>query len=337
MKQDAFQLRHAPEWLDFERWLERRSRPGAQRARPAAEEPTLADSEFPAAYRRLCQQLALAERRGYSAPLLQRLRDLVERGHLVLYRPRAPRWRRVVDFFSSTFPRLVRAQWAAMTVAAVLFFVPLAGAIVLLQFRPELVHTVFDATQLAQFESMYDPASTAQRLGRESGSDLMMFGYYIFNNVGIGFRTFASGLLAGVGSIIVLVMNGVVIGGVAGHLTAIGYGDPFWRFVAGHSAPELLAIVISGGAGLQIGMALIAPGRRTRARALVEAGAVGAKLVLGVFAMLVFAAFVEAYWSSIAWMPRAVKFCVGGALWCLILLWLWRGGRAEPPAEGGDA
>jgi len=160
-----------------------------------------------------------------------------------------------------------------------------------------------------------------------------MFGFYILNNVSIGFRTFASGLLAGVGAVFVLIMNGVIIGGVAGHLTEIGYGDPFWRFVAGHSGPELTAIVIAGGAGLQIGMALIAPGRRSRARALIDAGRIGAKLVLGVFAMLVFAAFVEAYWSSLAWMPREVKFSVGAIVWLGIGLWLWRGGRGRVPLE----
>src|SRR5581483_3560840 len=209
----------------------------------------------------------------------------------------------------------------------VLFYAPFVGSILLLQVKPELVHTIFGPEQLASFENMYDPASKAQRIGRESGSDLMMFGFYILNNVSIGFRTFAGGLVAGVGSVFVLIMNGVMIGGVAGHLTAIGYGGPFWRFVAGHSGPELTAIVISGGAGLQIGMALIAPGRRSRGRALVEAGAIGAKLVLGVFAMLVFAAFVEAYWSSIVWIPAPVKFTVGGIVWIAILLWLWRGGR----------
>jgi uncharacterized membrane protein SpoIIM required for sporulation len=112
-----------------------------------------------------------------------------------------------------------------------------------------------------------------------------------------------------------------------GHLTAIGYGGPLWRFVAGHSAPELLGIVISGAAGLRIGMALLAPGQRSRGRALVEDGSIGARLILGVFAMLVFAAFVEAFWSSIAWMPDPIKFGVGGALWLGIGLWLWRGGR----------
>jgi uncharacterized membrane protein SpoIIM required for sporulation len=293
------------------------------------------DAQFPAAYRRLCQQLALAERRCYSVPLIRRLQDLAQRGHLVLYRPPAPRWHRALDFFMTEFPRLVRAQWRAMSVAALLFFVPLIAAIVALQYRPELVHGLFDPQRISQFESMYDPASNAQALGRESGTDLKMFGYYIMNNVSIGFRTFASGLLACVGAIFVLVFNGVFIGGIAGHLTVIGYGGPFWRFVVGHSAPELLAIVIAGGAGLHIGMALIAPGRRSRGRALVEAGAVGARLVLGAFAMLILAAFIEAYWSSIVWMPNPVKFGSGFALWGGILAWLGLGGRGHPPADTG--
>ncbi|MEO8671220.1 MAG: stage II sporulation protein M [Tahibacter sp.] len=332
MKQQTFQSRHAQEWAAFERWLTLRGRPRT-RDRMLDGDDVFSDVEFPAAYRRICQQLALAERRGYSALLVHRLQDLAHRGHLILYRPKAPRARAVVDFFAAGFPRLVRSQWRVMLIAALLFFAPLIGVIVLLQWRPELVHSLFDPAQLANFENMYDPASSAEKLGRESGTDMAMFGYYIFNNVSIGFRTFASGLLAGVGSIFVLIMNGVIIGGVAGHLTAIGYGDPFWRFVAGHSAPELLAIVISGGAGLQIGMALIAPGRRTRGRALVEAGSIGARLVLGVFAMLVLAAFVEAYWSSIGWMPASVKFSVGGLFWLMILLWLWRGGRGRVDVE----
>lgn len=331
MRQDAFQARHEAEWGVLERWLDART--ASRRKDRAVADDIMKASDFPLALRRLCQQLALAERRDYSAQLVRRLRDLAQRGHQVLYKPGTPRWRRVVDFFAATFPRLVRAQWRAMAVAAALFFVPLVGVVVLLQFRPELIHSLFGPEQLAQFENMYDPSKTAERLGRTNGTDLQMFGFYIFNNVGIGFRTFASGLLACIGAVFVLVMNGVVIGGVAGHLTSIGYGEPFWHFVAGHSAPELLAIVISGGAGLQIGMALVAPGRRSRGRALVESGVIGAQLVLGVFAMLVFAAFVEAYWSSIAWMPGAIKYAVGITLWLAIPLWLWRGGRGQMDAE----
>ena len=87
--------------------------------------------------------------------------------------------------------------------------------------------------------------------------------------------------------------------------------------------------MLAGAAGMQLGLALVAPGRRRRVDALIESGKVGAKLCLGVFAMLVFAAFVEAFWSSIGWMPAWIKFSVGGVLWTLVLGWLVLGGRGK--------
>ena len=59
----------------------------------------------------------------------------------------------------------------------------------------------------------------------------------------------------------------------------------------------------------------------------------GAKLALGVFAMLVFAAFIEAYWSSRSDLPDALRFTVAGLLWFAILAWLGFGGRNAPAAE----
>lgn len=327
MRQSQFTARHQDEWNALSAWLD--SRGQRWRKQPPA---LLADADFPAAYRRLCQQFALAEQRGYSASLLARLQDLVQRGHTVLYRPPPPRWQRSLQFVSRDLPRLVRAESNYVYLSAVLFFVPLLLLVIALQYRPELAHSLFDAEQLAQYENMYDPNAERHALGRESGSDLEMFGFYVMNNISIGFRSFASGLIGALGPIFMLLLNGVVIGGIAGHLTAVGHGEPFWRFVSGHAAPELLALVIAGAAGLKLGMALLAPGRRSRARALIEDGLIGAKLVLMVFVMLLFAAFVEAYWSSIGWMPSWIKFSVGGTLWVLILLWWWRGGRGA-----GDA
>ena len=324
MRQEHFIARHQAEWQAFDAWLDARGgRP--RRARADRDWRGMDDSAVPAAYRRLTQQLGLARRRGYSQQLVERLQALVQRGHDVMYRPPPPRWRRSVEFLLADFPRLVRAERGAMAAALLMFALPLVLSYVAVQVRPELIHTLFEPVQLAQMEAMYDPA--ASKLGRDSGEDLQMFGFYVMNNVSIGLRSFASGLLAGIGPVLVLGMNGVMIGGMASHLQGVGLGDPFWRFVAGHGAFELTAIVIAGGAGLRLGLGVLAPGRRRRVDALVEGGRRGARLALGVFAMLVVAAFIEAFWSSIGWIPAAVKFGVGGALWLLVLLWLWRGGR----------
>jgi uncharacterized membrane protein SpoIIM required for sporulation len=214
----------------------------------------------------------------------------------------------------------------------ILLFVPLIAMLILVQVKPELALALVDYTQLAEFERMYDPADPRHALGREGGTNLSMFGFYVMNNITIGFQTFAAGVLACVPAIKVLVSNGVVMGTIAGHLTAVGHGGPFWRFVPGHSAPELGAIVLAGAAGMRLGWALIAPGRLSRPRALVEAGKDGGALVLGVFVLLVLAAFIEAYWSSIGWMPGWIKYGVGIFGWIAWSYWLLRGGRGQ-----GDA
>ncbi|MFC6840719.1 stage II sporulation protein M [Xanthomonas theicola] len=336
MRQEQFIARHQHEWQAFETWLQTHGRKAAGSAADGAADPArLADEDVPARYRRLCQQLALARKRGYSALVTTRLQQLMQQGHTTLYRPPRPRWRRAAEFLFADFPQLVRSQAGCMAAATALFLVPLVTIFVLLQYRPELIHGLLDPMQVAQMERMYDPAATAHKLGRDSGDDWQMFGHYIMNNISIGLRTFASGLLAGLGTVLVLLFNGVTIGAVAGHLHQIGYGVTFWRFVAGHAPFELTAIVIAGGAGLQLGLKLLAPGRRRRIDALVEGGTIGAKLCLGVAFMLLVAAFIEAFWSSIGTLPAWVKYGVSGLLWTLVLVWLWRGGRGA--AEAGDA
>ncbi|WP_312369418.1 stage II sporulation protein M [Stenotrophomonas sp.] len=323
MRQEQFVTRYQQEWQQFENWLQQRGEQRSRKTTPSADLP--GDETIPQRYRRLCQQLALAQHRGYSPQLVEHLQQLMQRGHNLLYRTPTPRWQRAVEFLFADFPLAVRSQAASMWTACALFVLPLVGIFVLLQYKPELVHLLLEPSQITQMEKMYDP--NADSLGRDSGTDWAMFGHYIMNNISIGLRTFASGLVAGIGTILVLVFNGITIGAVAGHLQQAGYGEPFWRFVVGHAPFELTAIVIAGGAGLQLGLRLLAPGRMRRVDALVEGGRIGARLCLGVAFMLLVAAFIEAFWSSIAWVPMWGKLTVSAVLWLLVLGWLWRGGR----------
>jgi uncharacterized membrane protein SpoIIM required for sporulation len=171
---------------------------------------------------------------------------------------------------------------------------------------------------------MYQPDG---QIVRESDSDLMMFGFYVYNNVGIAFRTFAGGVLFGLGSIFFLVYNGLHFGAVAAYLEQAGLGGTFWPFVVGHAAFELPAIVFAGAAGLRLGLAVIAPGRQSRRRALLAAAARALPLVWGIAFLLLVAAFVEAFWSSTDTLPDAVRFAVGAVLWLAFFGYLAFGGR----------
>jgi uncharacterized membrane protein SpoIIM required for sporulation len=174
---------------------------------------------------------------------------------------------------------------------------------------------------------MYDPDAERWGQDRDSGSDFLMFGYYIMNNTGIGFRTFAGGILFGLGTLFFLIYNGLFIGAVAGHLTHAGYIVPFYSFVAGHSALELIAIVLSGAAGLKLGLALLRPQRMTRMHSLKASASTILPMVYGAASLFIMAAFVEGFWSSNAAIDPLIKYTVGIALWILVLGYFGLAGR----------
>lgn len=112
MKQEQFVARYQQEWQELEQWLLLRAG-ASRRARRKASGLALDDTAVPQRYRRLCQQLALARERGYSPQLVQRLQQLMQQGHSVLYRTRPTRWRAALEFLVADFPLLVRSQHAA--------------------------------------------------------------------------------------------------------------------------------------------------------------------------------------------------------------------------------
>ena len=314
MRQAPFEAAHAKEWAEFEAFLDGK--------------PAFDRGDMPERFRRVCQGLALATDRRYSADLIERLNLLAMRGHHALYANRRRESQQVLEFMLAGFPRLVRSEWRLVSAAALLFFGPLLGLVAVLQAFPDFVHYLLTPDQIASFHSMYDPSN--KRLGmREADDNIMMFGFYIWNNVRIGFQTFAGGLLACVGSVYFLGANGVIIGAIAGYLTHAGFSQTFWSFVAGHSSLELIAIVLSGAAGFRLGLAVIAPGGRSRKAALVAAARPAVRMMYGAAVLFFAAAFVEAFWSPLTEVPYNVKIAAGIAGWVLVLGYLLLAGRTR--------
>jgi uncharacterized membrane protein SpoIIM required for sporulation len=286
--------------------------------------------KFPSMYRQVCHHLALARTRRYSLELQHRLNQRVLDGHQHLYRSRKSFFSGIAKFVAVEFPAAFRRRWRFMAASASVFYLPAIGMALAVQAQPELVFSLLEPYEISRIEEMYDPENDVLGRERESDTDVYMFGFYIYNNITIGFQTFAGGLLFGLGSLFYLVFNGLFLGVVSGHLTALGFTQTFWPFVAGHSSLELTAIVILGGVGLMLGYGAIAPGRKKRWHAIRDMATEAMPLVYGSVLMLVAAAVVEAFWSSTTWPPVQTKYLVGAFLWVLLGLYLLFMGRNEP-------
>jgi uncharacterized membrane protein SpoIIM required for sporulation len=164
--------------------------------------------------------------------------------------------------------------------------------------------------------------------GRSEAMDTAMAGFYVYNNIGIAFKCFATGVLFGLGSLFFLVYNGLLIGTVAGPVTAAGGGWNLLAFTSGHGPFELTAIVISATAGMVMGYALVDTGGRTRFGSLRAKSKDLAHLVLGAALMLLVAALLEGFWSP-SRAPAPVKWAVGAAGYIAVGLYLGLAGRRK--------
>ena len=279
-------------------------------------------------YRRACEHLALARARNYPRYLLDRLDRITADAHQVIYQHREYGLSRIKHAFLYGFPRAVRAHAAYVWTSAALFFVPMLLVGWLVYERPDLILSVTSSENAAEYEQMYSDAN--QSIGaRNADTDWAMFGFYIRNNIGISFQCFAAGIVFGVGSMIFLIFNGVMIGAVAGYLTERGLSETFYSFVVTHGAFELTAIVLSGAAGLRLGRALVAPGRQTRVQSLTQAARETMPIVYGFVIMLLIAAAIEAFWSSARWIPLPIKYGVAALCWIGVYGYLTLQGRRE--------
>lgn len=286
-------------------------------------------SQFPHDYRTVCQHLAIAKSRRYATGLTNKLNRLVQQGYQAICGKNVKTKGAFLNFIFFGFPATLRANAAYLWASAAIFLMPAILMLIACLMNDQIIYSLMDAEQVRGIENMYDPA--LRKIGRErqSDSDLMMFGHYIYNNIGISFRCFATGIFFGLGSIFFICFNGLILGGISGHLTGLGYHETFYPFVIGHGAFELTAIVFSGAAGLKIGYALLAPGANTRLQSLQLASSDAIKIVYGSTLMLLVAAFVEAFWSSSSILPIGVKLGVGALMWLFVMCYCFFFGRAR--------
>jgi uncharacterized membrane protein SpoIIM required for sporulation len=314
-----FEAQYQGEWDELQSLL-------AQLRAGSKKSASVAGERFASLYRRACEQLALARARSYPAHITERLNELTADAHQLIYQRKEFGLSRLSRMIAVDFPRAVRAHAVYVWLSTAVFAIPMVVLGLLVYFKPEIILSMVDPLTAAEFEHMYSDAEAIGRR-RDAESNWSMFGFYIRHNIGIGFQCFAGGLFAGIGSLFFLAFNGAFIGAIAGFLTERGLSSTFYSFVVTHGAFELTAIVLSGAAGLRIGHALIAPGRRTRSNALVVAARESIVIIYGVTGLLVIAAAVEAFWSSARWIPLPLKYSVAAVCWFVVLGYLWRQGR----------
>lgn len=271
---------------------------------------------FARAYRQTVADLAIAQRDFPDDQLTLWLNGLASRAHLRLYRAPAPSWQRLGQFFWTDFARRFRAARGYLLVSALLLFGPALLAYLAALLDP----TLRDALVPARLREVMESGTTWTDMqpAVRPGMATLIF----TNNIQVAFLAFSGGVLCGLGTVFVLVSNGLSLGAVLGAAQFYGVAPLLWSFISPHGYLELTCIVIAGAAGLMLGKALLQPGLQLRREALARAARRAVELVVGTAPVLVVAGLIEGFISP-SDLPMAIKLAIGPlagvALYTLLL------------------
>jgi uncharacterized membrane protein SpoIIM required for sporulation len=276
-----------------------------------------------ALYREVCTDLMRARALSLGLDLTSYLDALAARAHNTLYASKPRRLPEAMQMLWHDFPVALRRRLPYFVTATGLFCVPFFVGLFAAVGSKSFAFTVLPTEVL---EEMAESYSSGFAEGRAGGTDAAMAGFYVYNNVGIAFRCFATGILFGVGSVFFLVYNGLAVGAIAGFVVSSGGGQHLLTFVSGHAPFELTAILIAGGAGLQMGYSLIDTKGLTRTSSLRAQASELVALVCGAAVMLAIAALIEAFWSPSS-ISAPAKWGVGIANLASVVMFLTLVGR----------
>ncbi|HEY0705228.1 MAG TPA: stage II sporulation protein M [Polyangia bacterium] len=260
-------------------------------------------------------------------PALAALNAILARAHARIALHRRATGVDATHFFTVRLPRTVRAALPRIGLAAAVLL--LSGVVTYLLCRDDVELARLLAGPMMQKNA---EGFSQMREGRAESIDAVMAAFYVTNNTRVAFIAFALGVTFGIGTLWMLLQNGLLLGVTLALVQHNGAVPNFVGFLASHGAIELFAIFLASGAGLGIARALIAPAPYTRVVALKRTAPEAATLVMGAACLLAIAAGFEAFVSPSGW-SLATKLSIGAANVVWLTAYVALAGRASEPRE----
>ncbi len=128
-----------------------------------------------------------------------------------------------------------------------------------------------------------------------SGNATDMFFGITFNNIRVAFVAFILGIFGGLGTIYLLITNGIMVGVFLAYFYKTTYFADAMLAIWMHGTIEISIIIVAGAAGLVLGKSLLYPGTFKRNDSLLTGAKDGLKIVIGLVPLFIIAGFIEGF------------------------------------------
>lgn len=141
----------------------------------------------------------------------------------------------------------------------------------------------------------------------KSSNEVDMFLGITLNNLMVAFRTYVFGIFLSIGSLAILMYNGIMVGCFQYFFIERGLLAESALTIWLHGTLEISSVILAGGAGLTLGSGLVFPGTYSRLQAFQISGIRSLKLMLGISPIFVFAAIIESFLTRYTDVPDFIR------------------------------
>ena len=255
-------------------------------------------------YRQTTIHLAQLRSRSTNRQLIDQVNHLVAEAHSLIYAaPKDSFAARIVRFYISGFSRAIARTWKFQTASLLLLLIGTIGGYYASMRDPVAAYALVIPDDYRLPGASEEQLVSVLRGGRDMGATdkLYFMSFLLTHNTKVGFRAMAGGILAGIPTLFLMAYTGAFLGAFTAVHAQQGVVGEWWAWILPHGVTEIGAIVLCGGAGLLLGMAVLRPGKLTRQASLVNAGRESLRISLGVIPMFILAGFIESFVRQSHW------------------------------------
>ncbi|MBZ9650647.1 stage II sporulation protein M [Psychroflexus montanilacus] len=287
MREAAFVKQNKDKWLKFERVVQNNI--------------SISPSELSKLYVELTEDLNYAQTFYANSETSAYLNELSVGIHQKIYKTKKESKNKIYQFYIKEFPLFFYKHRPTLLLAFLLFIGFSAVGAYSASADDGFVRLILgDAYVNSTIENIQkgDPMAVYKK-----ANETDMFLGITINNIKVALFAFTAGILAGLGTIFILMKNAIMLGSFQYFFYE---QDLLWesaRTIWIHGTIEISVIIVAGCAGLVMGKSLLFPKTYTRLQSFTQGVKAGLKIVISTIPFFIIAGFLEGFITRLTGMP----------------------------------
>lgn len=245
------------------------------------------------------------------------LNGLAAKLHQSIYKNKSEKSNRFITYWKYELPLLFKTYQRQLLYSFIFFVIFTLMGILSAKYDPNFLKLILGSEYVNMTNENIakgDPFGVYK-----DHNEFLMFFYIGTNNIFVSFMMFVSGIIFSVGSVFLMLKNGIMLGSFEYYFFSKGLGAQSILVIWIHGTIEISSFIIAGAAGLVLGNSFLFPKTYTRLASLKKGAKDGIKIVLGLVPLFIVADFFESFvtrhtgmsvWLSITILASSLCFMI---------------------------